>query len=238
LQANQTTAALNARIIPVLEGGTGKSFGSPKEWWKWWQENNEYYASDDQPVYRNYYSGVDSYYYGDKPSYDVRYPPPPPPPPPVTYRRSCFAKGTLVWTKTGQRPIETLDLGDLVLAQNVDTGELAYKPVIGRTVRPPSPILKLNFHRESLSTTKGHPLWVAGVGWRMAKELGDGAILHSVSGAARVEAVEELDEAEAYNLVVADFSTYFVGEAGILVHDNTPRRPTQASIPGLAAAGN
>ena len=44
-----------------------------------------------------------------------------------------------------------------------------------------------------------------------------------------------LSEAEAYNLVVADFNTYFVGETGILVHDNTPRLPTRATVPGLAA---
>ena len=40
---------------------------------------------------------------------------------------------------------------------------------------------------------------------------------------------------ETYNLVIADFNTYFVGESGILVHDNTARRPTQAVVPGLTA---
>jgi hypothetical protein len=69
----------------------------------------------------------------------------------------------------------------------------------------------------------------------MAKELADGAVLHGVTGAARVAAVEKIDAAEAFNLIVADFNTYFVGECGILVHDNTPRRPTRATIPGLAA---
>ena len=38
----------------------------------------------------------------------------------------------------------------------------------------------------------------------------------------------------AYNLIVADFDSYFVGDRGILVHDNTPRRPTAAILPGLA----
>ena len=79
----------------------------------------------------------------------------------------------------------------------------------------------------------GHPLWVAGVGWRMAKELGDGAILHGVNGPVRIDAIESADEAEAYNLIVADFNTYFVGTSGVLVHDNTPREPTTATVPGL-----
>jgi len=51
----------------------------------------------------------------------------------------------------------------------------------------------------------------------------------------RVAAIESTDEAEAYNLIVADFNTYFVGKGGILVHDNTPRRPTRATVPGLAS---
>jgi intein/homing endonuclease len=148
---------------------------------------------------------------------------------------SCFAKGTPVWTKTGQRRIETLELGDLVLSQDVDTGELIYKPVIERTVRPPSEILKVSVRSDEIRTTRGHPLWVSGVGWRMAKELGDGAILHSVTGGVRVAAVEPDGEEEAYNLVVADFNTYFVGDSGILVHDNTPRRPTRAVVPGSTA---
>ncbi len=39
----------------------------------------------------------------------------------------------------------------------------------------------------------------------------------------------------AYNLVVADFHTYFIGEAKILVHDNTIHQPTDVVVPGLAA---
>jgi hypothetical protein len=117
----------------------------------------------------------------------------------------------------------------------VETGELTYKPVIGRTVRPPTPILKFSWRGEALRASRGHPFWVVGIGWRMAKELGDGAILYGVTGSPRVEAIELDGEEEAYNLVVADFNTYFVGESGILVHDNTPRRPTRATLPGMAA---
>ncbi|NUQ66436.1 MAG: hypothetical protein HUU20_28575 [Pirellulales bacterium] len=29
--------------------------------------------------------------------------------------------------------------------------------------------------------------------------------------------------------------TYFVGESGLLVHDNTPEQPTDALVPGLMA---
>ena len=140
-----------------------------------------------------------------------------------------------MWTKIGQRQIESLELGDLVLAQNVETGELCYKPLIARTLRPPSEILSIELYGEKIRTTLGHPFWVAGAGWRMAKELEHGAILYGLAGSKPVAAVKPSAPEEAYNLVVADFSTYFVGESGMLVHDNTPRTPTRATSPGLVA---
>jgi hypothetical protein len=231
-QINQATEALNGAVTKVLLGATGEKFDTPREWWDWWRDDNEYYASDERPVDRQYYSDTDSYYFG-APSYSVSFPRPDPPP--RGYGMSCFAKGTTVWTKTGQRPIETLELGDLVLAQNIESGELNFKPVVARTVRPPSEIVTISVEHEEVRTTLGHPFWVAGTGWRMAKELEDGAILHGVTGAPRVSSVEKAEKEEAYNLVVADFNTYFVGESGVLVHDNTPRTPTRATLPGLTA---
>jgi hypothetical protein len=233
-QLNESTEVLNMLIIQVLAGTTEKNFETPKAWWDWWRNQNEYYASEEHPVDQHYYAGTDKYYYG-YPTYDVRYPPAPPSTPRYGGPYSCFAKGTPVWTKTGQKPIETLELGDLVLAQDVNSGELKYKPLIARTVRPPSPMLKVSLDSEKLHTTLGHPFWVAGVGWRMAKELGDDAVLHGVTGSSKIRSIEPANEAEAYNLVVADFNTYFVGESGILVHDNTPRRSTRTVVPGLTA---
>jgi hypothetical protein len=231
-QLNQVTEAFNALVVEVLTATTEQKFGdNPRAWWDWWQNHNEYYASDDD-VERYYDEDKDTYLHG-RPTYSVVDSSPPPPPPPPR-RTSCFAKGTPVWTKTGQQPIESLQLGDLVLAQNIETGELKYQPVIGRTVRPPSKILKVSLGGESLRTTLGHPFWVSGVGWRMAKDLDDEAVLHGMGGSPRVEAIAADGEEEAYNLVVADFNTYFVGESGVLVHDNTARKPTRATVPGLA----
>jgi hypothetical protein len=66
----------------------------------------------------------------------------------------------------------------------------------------------------------------------MAKELERGATLHSLADSGRIESVESATNTETYNLVVADFNTYFIGMSGVLAHDNTPRRPTQAIVPG------
>jgi hypothetical protein len=215
-QANEASAALNERIVATLTRATEQDFGNePRKWWDWWQDHTDYYRGQPRPVYET--QDVTNQYVV----------------PPT--QCECFARGTPVWTKTGQRPIETLELGDLVLAQNVDSGELSYRPIIGRTVRPPSELLDVTFGGETLRTTRGHMFWVAGIGWQMAKELKKGANLQGVTGAARVQAAESASQEEAYNLVVADFNTYFVGESGVLVHDNTPRTPTRATVPGLAA---
>ncbi len=60
----------------------------------------------------------------------------------------------------------------------------------------------------------------------MAKLLHQGSILHTVNGPVTVETTVRLPAAKewyafAYNLVVDDFHTYFVGDDGILVHHLT-----------------
>ncbi len=255
--ANRATEAANAVVIPLLTATTGEDFGdNPRAWWDWWWRYNEYMSDNERPVQEQRYADSTHRYYRLPKETTIVVRPVPDPvkhydPPIVNPRReqryprqlkrlpilpsSCFAAGTLVWTKTGQRQIETLEIGDLVLAQNVDTGELAYKPVIGRTRRPPSPTRALAIGKDKIQTTLGHPFWVTGVGWQMTKELADDAMLHGVNGPMHVDEFTDADECEAFNLIVADFNTYFVGKSGVLVHDNTPRAPTTAVVPGLAA---
>jgi hypothetical protein len=107
-------------------------------------------------------------------------------------------------------------------------------------LRSPGPRMKVGVGQETITATPSHPFWVDGKGWQLTKQLEVGMNLHAISGGTPVESLEnvEADPSKAgysYNLIVADFNSYFVGEQGILVHDNTPRQPTSALVPGLSA---
>ena len=151
----------------------------------------------------------------------------------VTYRASCFVRGTPVWTSTGPMAIEKIKPGETVLSQDPQTGELAYKAVLATTYRPPSSLVEVKLGTSTIRGTRGHPYWVSGEGWRMAKQLKAGQMLHTVNGPARIESAQPTDEEECFNLIVADFNTYFVGDAKVLVHDNTLRGPNTIRVPGL-----
>jgi hypothetical protein len=147
---------------------------------------------------------------------------------------SCFAKGTPVWTQQGPRPIDSIRVGDLVLSQNVESGELAYKPVIATTLRPPAPIVRIEAGENvRIDATGGHRFWVSGEGWVRARQLQSGQPLHSTDGTTLVSQVSEQPNALAYNLVVADFHTYFVSQAKLLCQDNLLPKPTTVLVPGL-----
>jgi hypothetical protein len=136
---------------------------------------------------------------------------------------SCFAGPTLVWTNTGLRPIQDIQPGDQVLSQNAATGEVAYKTVELVTKRAPSPMIRVQVGSEEILATRGHPFWVIGKRWTMAKHLQAGDMLHTVTGPIAITHVEPTPAPEAwydvaYNLQVRDFHTYFVGQQQLLVH--------------------
>jgi hypothetical protein len=135
----------------------------------------------------------------------------------------------------GLLPIADVRPGDLVLSQDVESGELRHQPVLATTVRPAGEMRKLRIRDEQITTTISHPFWVIGKGWSIARELDAGVSVHALRQPLTIDAIEECTEASVYNLIVPGTNTYFVGEAGVLVHDFTLCRPTDAVLPGLKA---
>jgi hypothetical protein len=216
---NRLAETSNANFFEALERTTGQQIPrEPGAWGDWWTSYNE--VTYEKPT---------AYYVQQ---YEV-----------AIYRpylrtMSCFIAGTPVYTESGPQPIESIRPGDRVLSQDPSSGEVAFKLVQNLTVRPPSKLRKLTLVKSEIVTTLGHPIWVNGTGWKMAKELEPNMSLHTLTGAAPIVSVEELPKSDrAYNLVVADFNTYFVGPENVLVHDNLYRQPTLAKVPGLVEAG-
>src|SRR5690606_37309350 len=114
---------------------------------------------------------------------------PPPPPPRMTPPRiapqgsmwECFGQGTLVWTQAGPTPIEHIAVGDMVLSQHPETGELSYRAVLQTTVGDETPMLHVTIDGETITATGGHRFWVSGEGWKMAKRLQTTARLHALA---------------------------------------------------------
>ena len=235
LQQNQSIEALNERICEALRVATGQSLpSSPDAWWSWWNSENEVALTGSKPTDVNYQQQVQMYEDiqsgsggtssggGSSPSGG---------------RAECFVAGTPVWTISGPVAIERIRVGDLVLSQDPDRGELAFQPVLQTSERTPERLLKVSLatpNADTLEGSGGHPLWVSGEGWVKLRDLESGMVLHGVDGPTLISDIAESRSEQTFNLVVSEFHTYVVGSMRILCHDNTPRRPTNAVVPGLA----
>jgi len=157
----------------------------------------------------------------------------------------CFIVGTLVNTQNGLRPIEELEPGDMVLARDEITGEIALQKVLRTFERPDVQIVELTLEdddgsMEQIGTTAEHPFWVKARGWVFAGELVPGdEVFTSSGGWLRVTSGTWLSTRQTvYNFEVEEFNSYFVGELGAWVHNtngpctatNVPKRRTPAEL--------
>ncbi len=205
---NAAIVADNPRIARVLQSAADAppdlkdddEFG----WHKWWFDKLGYTYESPAPAKPEILVNI-------APSY---------PPPPQVY--SCFAAGTPVRTRDGRKPIESLLVGDQVLAQDVTTGSLGFHPVTVVHHNAPSATIRLALDNgDLLVASVYHRFWCAGIGWKMARELKSGDTLRTYSGLARIVSAEPGQVVPVFNLDVAGARTFFVGEHDALVHDNT-----------------
>jgi len=138
----------------------------------------------------------------------------------------CFVAGTLVETKDGLQPIEKLEIGDLVLARDTNTGETQLKPVTDLIRRHDRVIWEVslsgvNGEAELFETTDDHPWWIAGIGWTTTEQLTPNMSVITANGRGMVITliIKTTRTDATYNITVADFETYFVGKQQVLVHN-------------------
>ncbi len=243
---NAATRDLNARLSEALRRVSGKDFGDDREaWLRWYMERRGYkYVATPERT---------------KPTVEMQVPLPyvPQSGPPLLssgggggggksdawcmiWERdgpkqrpktgSCFAAGTPIRTPDGLRAIESLRLGDRVIA--VDGPGQSARAVAIESIHRSRALgtMRLVVDGESIVATDGHPLWKVDAGWTRAGDLTPGDLVAARDRPARVEAVGPSGAGEVWNLRLADGSAYQVGRVGMLAHDLGP-------IPEVIASG-
>ena len=157
------------------------------------------------------------------------------------FNPTCFTGDTEVYTSDGLVCIEDIQIGDNVWAYNSETGETELKEVLNVWIKETDEILHVSTSDgETIDTTTNHPFYVEEKGWVAAGDLEVGDVLYTADGdEVEVTDLELENLAEpilVYNLDVADFDTYFVGEYGVLVH-NYGKNADDFELPSSVKSG-
>ena len=140
----------------------------------------------------------------------------------------CFTGDTLVRTEEGFTRIDEVQVGDYVLAENVETGEKEYKKVLKVYVKEATTLVHLRTdgtkdEDQTIDATANHPFYVEGRGWVAAEDVEAGDRLHTEDGSVVVVIANETEKLrkpiKVYNLEVEDYHTYYVTADEVLVHN-------------------
>ena len=140
----------------------------------------------------------------------------------------CFLAGTkITMADKTEKPIEAIQVGDMVLAYDEKTGEL--KPDRVAVVHEPVMAEGYLVVNETLKLTNVHPVLTSS-GW---KEIGTLKVGDKLIGADKKEvaiaSIRNVPEpVKVYNFATNPYATYVAG--GVIVH-NKPPKPTDGSKP-------
>jgi len=141
---------------------------------------------------------------------------------------TCFPADTGVATPNGVQAIQTLRVGQQVLAEDPTTGVVAPKAVQAVIDDGIKALMALDLSDgEAITVTADHPFYVdrgallTTAGWLHAGDLWPGDRLRTADGKDVTVAGLQRDvgHAEVYTLTVAHDHTFFVGTARVLVHN-------------------
>ncbi|MDF1488274.1 polymorphic toxin-type HINT domain-containing protein [Tessaracoccus caeni] len=136
----------------------------------------------------------------------------------------------------GRKPIDEVQVGDLVVATDPETGEHAAKVVEAVFVHEDE-VYGLSIDGETIATTEDHPFWsVTDQQFEQADQLAAAEQVLAVDGTPLVVTRPVFRTATtralAYNLTVGETHTYHVGETQTLVHNDCG-----PDLDALAASG-
>lgn len=134
---------------------------------------------------------------------------------------NCFTAGTKVTTIEGDKSIEEIRVGDLVLSKNPESGETGYKRVEQLFEREITETWNIHSGNEIITTTGEHPFWIVNKGWVITRDLQIGDQFETEDGAdVFVDRINVLQEnKKVYNFSVEDFHSYYISNLGILAHN-------------------
>jgi RHS repeat-associated protein len=135
----------------------------------------------------------------------------------------CFTAGTMIATDDGEKPIETIELGDTVWAFNEASQQNELARVVGLFKKEAGNLLLLHVGADILEVTPQHPIYVPEQGWVEAGNLEIGDLLLGRDGLPVVLEDIEWREGlvEVYNFEVEGLHSYFAGQVEVLVHNCT-----------------
>lgn len=80
-------------------------------------------------------------------------------------KKACFVAGILVLTEDGNIPIEEVEEGDYVYAENPETGEKGLKRVVQTFINESEELIHVYVNQEEIVATPQHPFYVIEKGW-------------------------------------------------------------------------
>ncbi len=140
---------------------------------------------------------------------------------PQTGKRGCFVAGTKVVTDTSIKPIEKLNIGEMVLSFDPILGKRAHQQITQIFVRTSSVVLDIQIDQTRITCTPDHPFWIPGRSWQKAGTIEPGELLLTKVGQiAKVSSIQVREGSfTVFNIEVEGLNTYYVSDIGILVHN-------------------
>ncbi|MEJ8303113.1 polymorphic toxin-type HINT domain-containing protein [Saccharibacillus sacchari] len=135
---------------------------------------------------------------------------------------NCFTAETKVLTESGEKNIEDIEAGDMLLSKDERTGDVQYKAVTYTFNHDTEDIYNIHINSQTIRATFNRPFYVTNKGWIFVKDLKIGDLLVRSDGSTLKIDCIDLDHkrVKVYNMTVDEYHTYFVSDLGIWAHNS------------------